>query len=299
MIKVIVCFVAGILQSTKDELLRSIPGVVSTNLLQIQEGAPRLEESDIEIIVGTASKPRNGRAVHIAVLPVLLPERFECYSQSYCFEKCQTALKYLIMAESARVTRVITSHILVASPEEAREFFEERETRKANYEGKSRVLFWTLASAVLLAGVALLCLWPRQILVGILAIMLLNHFMKWMYAVPTYVREDVITVLNHIEWKSSTTLRMQLGELKNVDYDQDLRRLWWSQLPSIGWVISTLDQLMEDGLVENRTGTDSSVIEKRGFRPYYEYRLTLTGSGKRQELMEQESIASNLREALP
>ena len=100
-----------------------------------------------------------------------------------------------------------------------------------------------------------------------------------------YTANDVLRVLNHTEWKRLAEILEGLIELKGIGnslWDRLFRR------PSYMWLGDTLDSLVQEGLVEEREGTDPGVLERRSGRRYPEYKLTEDGIRLKDKALEKE-----------
>jgi|GEM_PF-2838804 len=100
---------------------------------------------------------------------------------------------------------------------------------------------------------------------------------------PRYTTEDLIAVLNHIEWKTVLQMMDEMADNKGLPR-RSLRRLFGE--PSIGWMHIQLEWLIEQELVEWREGTDKEKIKERRGRTYREYRLSPNGLRRKEEIIE-------------
>jgi len=102
---------------------------------------------------------------------------------------------------------------------------------------------------------------------------------------PRYVPEDILVVLNHVEWKRGLEILEDLERLKGVGNS------FWAQCfhtPSIGWLYFHLERLEQQKLITSRwqTGTDEETLARRGGRRVREFQLTSDGFRRKDEILE-------------
>ncbi len=94
---------------------------------------------------------------------------------------------------------------------------------------------------------------------------------------PRITERDILDVLHYTVWKTGLEIESELRKKKGVKPDSILKDI------SIGTMYARLENLEDKGQVERRVKEDISqeLLEKRGGRLPYEYRLTEIGTRER------------------